>query len=108
MTARITDVASRREPRNDRHLRIEDAIDREERNTAEALARFMAEPPRTFPRCIGNCSQGRRLCATPDACRLAEAETPRARDSRHTWTLVAVLAAAALIVGALLAIGWPR
>lgn len=59
----------------------------------------------TFAACSGDCHQGRRLCITPDACRLAE---PDDMNEGMGAVVVPAVVAATLAVAALVAFlaGW--
>lgn len=71
----------RREPRSERHAAL-DFVD-----THSRVHAAWAEPPRTWPSCSGACDQGRRLCVTPAACRIAE-DVPRGLLRRFlSWCL---------------------
>lgn len=63
---------------------------------------------KAWPSCCGACSQGRRICPTPQACQVSdEADPPRpeARAGDALRVIVGVLFGWAVVVAALLAMG---
>ena len=53
--------------------------------------------PFTLPACSGNCDQGRKLCVTPDACRLPEDCEPGEGSGVFVWPAVMALALFAVL-----------
>jgi hypothetical protein len=62
--------------------------------------RSSLEPPREpwqAPSCSGNCAQGRRLCVTPEACRLPDTEDADKLDGAGAIVIPIVVASAAIV-----------
>lgn len=54
---------------------------------------------RVFPACSGPCNQGRRICITPEACRIPEHALPSARVTALALALAFfIVAVCALVV----------
>lgn len=63
----------------------------------------------TFASCSGDCSQGRRPCITPEACRLADDDEDAGKHMPGAGALVVPLAVAVAIGAAMLIVHlWPR
>ena len=63
----------------------------------------------TFASCSGRCSQGRRLCITPEACRLADDDEDAGKHMPGAGALVVPIVVGVALVAVLLAAHfWPR
>ena len=82
---------------------------REHRNAEITWPLLPGEEPATkwarLPACTGNCHQGRRLCVTPDACRLPEDDDMSDGAGAVVVPAVVAFALACAALVALLA-GW--
>ena len=62
----------------------------------------------TFASCSGDCKQGRRLCVTPEACRLADDEDAGKSMPGAGALVVPFVVGVALVAVLLIVHFWPR